>query len=119
MSETTERSLPWKCLFCRMATDRRTLRTPLCAICWDQLNDFIWVSFVQITAASTNILDSERRNCNAPNLHSNFDGTPSFDQLHSICRNALACRVFSLDEAMTTGSARQSVSRAILIFFPS
>ena len=48
MSETTERRLPWKCLFCRMATDRRALRTPLCAICWDQLNDFIWVSFVQV-----------------------------------------------------------------------
>ena len=48
MSETAERILPWKCLFCRMATGLRVLRAPLCAICWEQVNDFIWVSFVQV-----------------------------------------------------------------------
>ncbi len=48
MAETTERNLPWKCVFCRMATGWRVLRAPLCAICWEQLNDFIWVSLVQV-----------------------------------------------------------------------
>ena len=44
MTETTERELPWKCVFCRMATGWRVLRAPLCEIRWEQLNDFIWVS---------------------------------------------------------------------------
>ncbi len=48
MAETTKRDLPWKCLFCRMATGERVLRAPLCAICWEQVNDFIWVSFIQV-----------------------------------------------------------------------
>jgi len=48
MTEIGEQSLPWKCIFCRMATRWRVFRAPLCAICWEQLNDFIWVSFVQI-----------------------------------------------------------------------
>jgi hypothetical protein len=48
MTEPSQQSLPWKCVFCRMATGWRALRAPLCAICWEQLNDFIWVSFVQV-----------------------------------------------------------------------
>jgi hypothetical protein len=48
MTEPSQQSLPWKCVFCRMATGWRVLRAPLCAICWEQLNDFIWVSFVQV-----------------------------------------------------------------------
>ncbi len=48
MTDLTEQNLPWKCLFCRMATGSRVLRAPLCAIYWEQLNGFIWVSFVQI-----------------------------------------------------------------------
>ncbi len=48
MAEPSQQSLPWKCVFCRMATGWRVLRAPLCAICWEQLNDFIWVSFVQV-----------------------------------------------------------------------
>ena len=48
MTETTEQNLPWKCVFCRMATSWRVFRAPLCSICWEQLNDFIWVSFVQV-----------------------------------------------------------------------
>ncbi len=48
MSEGTEQRLPWRCIFCRMTTGRRVLRAPLCAICWDQLNDFVWVSIVQV-----------------------------------------------------------------------
>jgi hypothetical protein len=48
MSEGTEQTLPWRCVFCRMTTGRRVLRAPLCAICWEQLNDFVWVSVVQV-----------------------------------------------------------------------
>jgi hypothetical protein len=48
MTEPSQQILPWKCVFCRMATGWRVLRAPLCAICWEQLNDFIWVSFVQV-----------------------------------------------------------------------
>ena len=33
----------------RMATGLRVIRAPLCAICWEQLNDFVWVSLVQVT----------------------------------------------------------------------
>lgn len=48
MPDAAERNLEWKCLFCRMTTRRRALGAPLCPICWDQLNDFVWVSFVQV-----------------------------------------------------------------------
>lgn len=36
-----------KCLFCRMNTTYRFLRLRVCAICRDQLYDFLWVSVVQ------------------------------------------------------------------------
>ena len=36
-----------RCLFCRMQTPIRVLRVPLCDICLEQSNDFIWVSLVQ------------------------------------------------------------------------
>jgi hypothetical protein len=48
MPEADEQDLRWKCVFCRMKTATRVLRAPLCAICWDQMNDFVWVSFIQI-----------------------------------------------------------------------
>lgn len=35
------------CLFCRMQTELRFLRLPVCSICRDQLYDFSWVSVVQ------------------------------------------------------------------------
>ncbi len=57
MAETTERDFPWKCLFCRMATGERVLRAPLCAICWEQVNDFIWVSFVQVVLLALGTID--------------------------------------------------------------
>ena len=57
MAETTERNLPWKCVFCRMPTGWRVLRAPLCAICWEQLNDFIWVSFVQVALLAVGAID--------------------------------------------------------------
>ncbi len=40
-----------KCLFCRMNTTIRFLRLDVCAICRDQLYDFLWVSGVQAFVA--------------------------------------------------------------------
>ncbi len=57
MTEPSQQSLPWKCVFCRMATGWRVLRAPLCAICWEQLNDFIWVSFVQVALLAVGAID--------------------------------------------------------------
>jgi len=38
---------PWRCVFCRMQTGVRLFRVPLCAICRDQVQDFVWVSAIQ------------------------------------------------------------------------
>ena len=38
---------PWHCLFCRMRTGVRLFGLPVCPICRDQLQDFVWVSGVQ------------------------------------------------------------------------
>jgi hypothetical protein len=38
---------PWHCLFCRMPTGVRLLGIPLCGICRDQMQDFIWASGIQ------------------------------------------------------------------------
>jgi hypothetical protein len=38
----------WTCPFCRMSTHRRLLRVPLCPICLEQSNDFLWVSLVPV-----------------------------------------------------------------------
>ena len=38
----------WRCPFCRMRTRRRLFRVPLCEICLEQSNDFLWVSLVQL-----------------------------------------------------------------------
>ena len=37
-----------RCLFCRMPTTTRFLRLPTCAICRDQLYDFLWASGVNL-----------------------------------------------------------------------
>ncbi len=36
-----------RCPFCRMPSMSRFLRIPVCAICRDQLYDFLWASAVQ------------------------------------------------------------------------
>ena len=38
---------PWRCLFCRMHTGIRLFRIPVCLICRDQVQDFVWVSGIQ------------------------------------------------------------------------
>lgn len=40
-------ALPWHCVFCRMPTGVKLFRVPLCPICRDQVQDFVWVSALQ------------------------------------------------------------------------
>ena len=47
MPEEAPKSQPWRCLFCRMRTGVRLFRIPVCPICRDQLQDFVWVSGIQ------------------------------------------------------------------------
>jgi hypothetical protein len=46
----------WKCLFCRMPTQHRFLGMPLCAICRDQMYDFLWASGVQAGLVAAGLL---------------------------------------------------------------
>ena len=47
MVENGHEQQPWRCLFCRMHTGVRLFRIPVCPICRDQLQDFVWVSGIQ------------------------------------------------------------------------
>jgi hypothetical protein len=47
MNDETIESRPWRCLFCRMQTGVKLFRIPVCPICRDQVQDFIWVSAIQ------------------------------------------------------------------------
>ena len=47
MSEGNAESQPWRCLYCRMRTGVRLFGVPVCGICRDQVQDFIWVSSIQ------------------------------------------------------------------------
>jgi len=47
MDDETLETQSWHCLFCRMCTGVRLFRIPLCHICQDQVQDFIWVSAIQ------------------------------------------------------------------------
>ena len=47
MSDESVESQPWHCLFCRMRTGVRLFQMPLCHICQDQMQDFVWVSAIQ------------------------------------------------------------------------
>ena len=53
----TQSSHTWRCVFCRMKTDARALRMPLCGICLEQSNDFIWVSLVQVLLLAVGAID--------------------------------------------------------------
>ena len=48
MSDQGSQAKPWRCLFCRMHTGVRLFRIPVCDICRDQLQDFVWVSVLQL-----------------------------------------------------------------------
>lgn len=47
MADDPIETQPWRCLFCRMHTGVRLIRVPLCSICRDQLQDFVWASGIQ------------------------------------------------------------------------
>ncbi len=47
---------PWRCLFCRMRTGVRLFRVPVCAICRDQVQDFVWVSVVLLALVPTGFI---------------------------------------------------------------
>ena len=47
MTDEPVEKQPWRCPFCRMHTGVRLFRIPVCPICRDQVQDFVWVSAVQ------------------------------------------------------------------------
>ncbi len=47
MTDRPVETQPWRCLFCRMHTGVRLFRVPVCPICRDQVQDFVWVSGIQ------------------------------------------------------------------------
>ena len=47
---------PWRCLFCRMHTGVRLFGIPVCGICRDQVQDFVWVSAAQGTLVAAGFL---------------------------------------------------------------
>jgi len=47
---------PWCCLFCRMHTGVGLFRAPVCHICRDQLQDFIWASGIRGALAAVGLL---------------------------------------------------------------
>ena len=46
MTPPESNDAPWRCPFCRMRTRTRLFRIPMCEICRDQVQDFVWVSAV-------------------------------------------------------------------------
>jgi len=53
LPEPTRDEAPWRCLFCHMSTGVRLFRMPVCAICRDQVQDFVWVSVVLLALVPT------------------------------------------------------------------
>ena len=47
MADQSVEPQPWRCPFCRMPTGVRLFRIPVCSICRDQVQDFVWVSGIQ------------------------------------------------------------------------
>ena len=47
MADEPIETRPGRCLFCHMPTGVRLFRIPLCGICRDQLQDFVWASGIQ------------------------------------------------------------------------
>lgn len=45
----------WTCPFCKMTTRKRLLRVPLCGICLEQSNDFLWVSLGQVALLAAGV----------------------------------------------------------------
>jgi hypothetical protein len=47
VAEKEVKTQPWRCPFCRMHTGVKLFRIPVCQICHDQVQDFVWVSGIQ------------------------------------------------------------------------
>lgn len=47
---------PWRCRFCRMQTGVCLFRIPVCEICRDQLQDFVWASGIQGALVAIGVL---------------------------------------------------------------
>lgn len=58
MTEKPAGDQPWRCLFCRMRTGVRLFRIPVCPICRDQVQDFVWVSGLQGLLVAAGLLGS-------------------------------------------------------------
>jgi len=56
MTDEPTASQPWSCLFCRMHTGVRLFRVPVCHICRDQLQDFVWASGIQGALVAVGLL---------------------------------------------------------------
>lgn len=56
MASEPAETRPWRCLFCRMHTGVRLFRIPLCGICRDQVQDFVWVSGIQGALAAAGFI---------------------------------------------------------------
>ena len=54
--ESARDDAPWRCLFCRMRTGVRLFRMPVCTICRDQVQDFVWVSLVLVALVPTGFI---------------------------------------------------------------
>lgn len=47
MADDPIKTQPSRYLFCCMHTDVRLVRVPVCSVCRDQLQDFVWASGIQ------------------------------------------------------------------------
>jgi len=56
MPDESTQALATKCLFCRMTTTHHFLALPVCAICRDQMYDFLWASAVQALLVAVGLL---------------------------------------------------------------
>ena len=56
MTESKMRDQPWRCLFCRMQTGVRLFGIPVCSICQDQVQDFLWVTALQGLLVATGLI---------------------------------------------------------------
>lgn len=56
MTDESSETQPWRCLFCRMNTGVRMFRVPVCHICRDQIQDFVWASGIQAALVGVGLL---------------------------------------------------------------
>jgi hypothetical protein len=57
VTDETSGIRPWRCFFCRMQTGVQMFGMPLCGICRDQVQDFVWVSGILGSLVVVGVLD--------------------------------------------------------------